>query len=277
MPDPASEMSGMDRGLTWQSVLAFFLLTFMIAWGIMGVFVLFPDWLVAHFGEVSGHNPLFILAVYAPAISALTLVLVHSGGKGVLQYLARFTLWRGPWVCWAVLLAGIPLVYFAGAALKGTAGAYRFPFPAAGPALGAVLAAGLVGPVEEIGWRGFALPVLQRSLPPLAAALIVGAAWGLWHLPAFHLSGTPQSAWAFTPFLAGSVSTSVILTALFNTTRGSMLWAALFHWQLNNPIWPDAQPWDMWLFTALAIVVTALNWRDLTSSRKAVRSIYVRP
>ncbi|HMN60034.1 MAG TPA: hypothetical protein PJ988_06705 [Anaerolinea sp.] len=36
------------------------------------------------------------------------------------------------------------------------------------------------GPLnEEPGWRGFALPRMQRSLSPLAATLILGAAWGI--------------------------------------------------------------------------------------------------
>jgi len=32
---------------------------------------------------------------------------------------------------------------------------------------------------------------------------------------------------------------------MFNKSGGSILLAALFHFQLNNPLWPDAQPSDM--------------------------------
>jgi hypothetical protein len=81
----------------------------------------------------------------------------------------------------------------------------------------------------------------------------------MWHFPAFLLSGTPQSAWSFTPFFVGSVAVSVIVTQLFNASRGSILLPALFHFQLINPIWPDAQPYDTLFFVAAAIIVVWLN------------------
>lgn len=99
--------------------------------------------------------------------------------------------------------------------------------------------------MEEFGWRGLALPLLQQKFAPIWAGLILGVIWGFWHLPAFLLSGTPQSTWSFTPFFAGSVAVSVIVTTLFNKSHGSILLPIIFHFQLNNPIWPDAQPYDM--------------------------------
>jgi membrane protease YdiL (CAAX protease family) len=57
----------------------------------------------------------------------------------------------------------------------------------------------LGGPVqEEFGWRGYALVRLQRRWSAFTASLIVGAAWGLWHLPLFFMSGVSQS---YLPFL----------------------------------------------------------------------------
>jgi hypothetical protein len=78
-------------------------------------------------------------------------------------------------------------------------------------------------------------------------------------LPAFFLSGTPQSAWGITPFIIGSIAVSVILTPLFNASGGSILLAALFHFQLNNPLWPDAQPYDTIFFVLTAALVVWVN------------------
>ena len=82
--------------------------------------------------------------------------------------------------------------------------------------------------------------------------LTLGLIWGLWHLPAFLLSGTQQSAWSFTPFLAGTMAISVIASVLFHATRGSILLAGVLHFQLMNPIWPDAQPYDTYLLLGIA-------------------------
>jgi len=46
------------------------------------------------------------------------------------------------------------------------------------------------GPLgEELGWRGYALNLLQKKYVPLKAGIIVGVVWGFWHLPLMFLSG----------------------------------------------------------------------------------------
>jgi hypothetical protein len=77
----------------------------------------------------------------------------------------------------------------------------------------------------------------------------------------------------FAPFLFGAVSISVILAPLFNTSGGSILLAMLFHSQLNNPLWPDAQPHDTVVFAAVAALVTAVHRKSMFSRTGATRVI----
>ena len=112
-----------------------------------------------------------------------------------------------------------------------------------------------LGPIEEFGWRGVAQPILQRHVAPIWAGIIIGTVWGFWHLPAFFLSGTVFGEWNFLPFLVGNITLAVLVTPLFNRSRGSLLWPMLFHWQLINPFWPDAQPYDTWILVGVAALV----------------------
>ena len=128
------------------------------------------------------------------------------------------------------------------------------------PALGLAL---FLGPIEEFGWRGLALPLLQRKTAPFWAGLIIGTIWMIWHLPAFLLSGSVQSGWAFAPFFTGGVASSLLFTAMFNDTHGSILFAVLLHLQMNNPIWPDAQPWDNLLLAAIALIVIWVKRKEM--------------
>jgi membrane protease YdiL (CAAX protease family) len=260
------------RGITFGTLGPFLALAFGLAWGLMGLYFLFPDQIEAAFGPVGYTNPLFILSVYAPGIAGVGLVWRHTGLRGLASYLRRLTLWRMPAAWWALLVLGIPAVKYAGAALNGRLGD---PFPVA-PGYGVlpVLAVTLaIGPMEEFGWRGVALPLLQRRFAPFWAGLILGALWGLWHVPAFFLSGTPQSAWSLAPFVIGVLALSVLLTPMFNAARGSLLIAALYHFQMNNPAWPDAQPWENYLFALLAVIVVLLNRKAMLARAGAATEV----
>ncbi len=235
-----------------RSLVPFLAITFGLAWGILALFIFLPDQMTATFGQLTGNHPLFFLAVYAPAIAAFGLVARHEGAQGLRSFLRRATLWRCSRDWAAFLLIGLPAVFYLGAAWKGSLFAEPWPFNSAPSLFLALALAAIKGPVEEFGWRGYALPLLQRRVAPVWAALILGLIWGLWHLPAFLLSGTQQSAWSFTPFLAGTMAISVIASVLFHATRGSILLAGVLHFQLMNPIWPDAQPYDTYLLLGIA-------------------------
>lgn len=253
-----------EEDLSTRSLVPLFAVSFGLSWGILGLLLAFPEALEAAFGPLRLTNPLFILAVYAPGIAGVGLVAARGGGPALRRYLGRLFLWRMSWAWWALLALGMPAVFFAGALLKGP---IELPsFPSSGALIGAMAAALLIGPIEELGWRGVALPLLQRTMAPVWAGLVLGVIWALWHVPAFALSGTPQSSWSLPAFFIGVVSLSMILTAMFNASGGSILIAALFHFQANGPLWPDAQPWDTPLFLLVAIVVVWAR-RDKMLSR----------
>lgn len=265
------------REISLSSLVPFILIAFGLAWGILGLYIFLPELVAGLFGEISGQHPLFYLAVCAPAIAALIIIILHSGAKGLRGFMGRLLLWRCSLGWYAFILLGIPLCFVGGSLIKGNLLEYQYPF-ASLQALAVALVFTLIkGPIEEFGWRGLALPLLQRRLAPIWAGLVLGLIWGFWHVPAFLLSGTQQSAWSFTPFFIGTVAISVIVTSLFNSSRGSILLAGLVHFQLIHPLWPDAQPYDTYLFAAAALAVVIINRKSMFSRAGAWTEVIPQP
>lgn len=121
------------------------------------------------------------------------------------------------------------------------------------------------GPLnEEPGWRGFALPRLQQRHSPLVASLVVGALWGLWHLP-MHLMGLyPGGAWGAL-IRVQELPRAVLFTWLYNQTGGSLLIVVLFHAAVNTTslFLPRAYLTTFGLLTLLAagLVVAGRMWQ----------------
>lgn len=82
---------------------------------------------------------------------------------------------------------------------------------------------------EEIAWRGFALPRLEAGRSALVASIILGLLWGVWHTPLFFIAGSSQSGWPYIGFLLFAIAESILITWLYNNTRGSVLLATIFH------------------------------------------------
>ena len=217
---------------SWGLLATFTLMTFALAWGVLGMYIFFNTWATDTFGALSGQHPLFYLAVWAPAISALILIVWLRGWGAVWLYLTKLARWRvsKAWLLMVILV--IPAVFYLGYALKTGGMDLDWPFGSFGLLLLILVLAAIKGPIEELGWRGFALPLLQQWMSPLAAAVLIGLVWGFWHLPAFLISGTEQSAWSFMPFFLGAMCISILITLLYNATAGSLLWPAVLHFQL---------------------------------------------
>jgi membrane protease YdiL (CAAX protease family) len=88
---------------------------------------------------------------------------------------------------------------------------------------------------EEIGWRGFLVPELARSMSFSAVALTTGIIWAAWHLPVILLGNYHNNSQAALPrwgqvvmFFIGVVSAAVIM-AYLRLKSGSLWTGAVFH------------------------------------------------
>jgi len=260
-----------------RTIPIFLALTFLITWSIIGLYVLAPGLATDLFGEISGSHPLFFLATWGPAISALVLVVTNAGATGLRRFLSRLFLWRATagWVVFVLVI--LPIVFVVGSVIKGGPVLAPLPPEGVGPVFTVMVMMLFLGPIEELGWRGVLQPLLQRHLAPVWAGALIGAIWGFWHLPAFYLAGTVFGGWNFLPFFVGNVVLAVLVTPIFNRTGGSLLWPMLFHWQLINPFWPDAQPWDTWILAVVAVIVVWWNRKTMFTRNGAVIEVIPDP
>jgi membrane protease YdiL (CAAX protease family) len=262
-----------NHSISFLTLIPYLLITFGITWGIIALYIFIPDQTVHIFGEISGNHPLFFLATYSPAIAALGIILMKAGWSDIKRFFGRMLLWRAPAPWYLFILLGVPAMFYLGAIYKGLTFSELFPVSSIGVYLASLMLFAIKGPVEEIGWRGFALPMLQRKMSPFFAAIIIGIVWGFWHLPAFFLSGVPQGAWSFMPFFVGTIALSIFATGLFNASRGSILLPAILHLQLINPLWPDAQPYDTVFVVIAAAIILWLNRSTMFRKGEGVTTI----
>jgi uncharacterized protein len=189
-------------------------------------------------GLVSLPVPAVFLGAFGPMVAAVAVVARDSGRAGLRSLLGRVVRWSVAPIWYGVVLLG-PLVFQALAVALHVALGGRTPHPVALlGTLPVVLALSayylvFVALPEEVGWRGYALPALQGRHGALPSAVVVGAAWALWHLPLFFNPSTLYSNLPFVLFVAWLIPLSILLTWVFNSTGGSVLMVALLHAGIN--------------------------------------------
>ena len=203
-------------------LIAFFVLAFALSW--------YP-WIFALLrGQSTGPNPL------GPLVAGIVITWIVAGKAGLAEFFKRVAGWRVG-IKWYTIIFLVPIFLCLLAAVltlivmphatmaslsveKIREVPERFIF---------ILL--FIGLGEEPGWRGFALPNLQKRHSPLRASLILAPLWALWHLP---LIGT-EFPWPIAaPFVISVFGATFMLTWLFNRTGGSVLLPMLFHGTVNT-------------------------------------------
>jgi len=213
-------------------IAAFLGITYAFTWIIQGA-------LLASGMEASWTQSILIgFGGFGPPVGAA--VVIWASGGSLRTWVGQFFRWRIG-IKWWVIALGLPLliltfgvvlfVAFGGPIDVGSlpfVGIYLF-----------VLAWGTVwgGGQEELGWRGFLLPLLQDRYSALVSSLLVGVAWAGWHLPLFLNPATIHGGWPLSQQLLWIISIlagSILWTWMYNSTGGSVLAVAVFHAGVNG-------------------------------------------
>ena len=206
-------------------VAAFLILTFILSWG--GGFITDAVW------EATQSVPLtlpFLILSFAPLSAVLIVSAVIGGKAAIVALLRKFTIWRVGWRWYMVALFLLPALTLVTIYLNVLLGApapsitsfgswssllgafaLRLVFPGDGPML------------EELGWRGFAQPRLQKLYTPLTANLFLAFLVTLWHL---QYIPTGDYAWVYMP---ATIASTVLYGWVYNATGGSVLMTLVMH------------------------------------------------
>lgn len=211
---------------------------------------------------------LHYLTLYGPLVAAVGTEALIRGRPGMMDLLRRVVKVRigWPWlllalsplVLYAVVSVSVRLATGAGVPIAGL-GTINF-LPPLGLAVLPfwILTAGLG---EETGWRGFALPRLQARHSALTASLLLGALWAGWHVPFFfYLPGYVAMGLAgFPGFAMSLVAGAVVLTWIYNSTRGSVFATVLWHGTLNVGMASTAVPDAVAMGMSLLVIAWAIG------------------
>ena len=217
-------------------LISYFVLAYAISWLIWA-----PLWLPA-FGistllKIPYHHAFGALG---PIAAAFLVSGMETGWSGISDLLRRMVLWRGR-LTWVVVACLAPVALFALAMAAARLGggetlstawigrSHEFPeFSAIGFFTYNIVSFGFG---EETGWRGFALPRLQARHSALVSSLLLTIGWTIWHTPLFFYQPgfTGMNAAGIAAWVFSLVTASVLLTWLYNGSRGSILVVAIFH------------------------------------------------
>lgn len=188
--------------------------------------------LVAYLSTAIGSATITLLIPLSPSLIAILITVLGAGRTGLREMfkgriLARLDL---RWSLVALLL--FPLVAVGGLLAHSVFGG---PQPALRTTslLPQVIVILLISLGEEFGWRGFALPRLQRHLSALLSSLVLGVIWGLWHFPGFVIGAGVPLDLPFAVFLLWTALAAILMTWVYNNTGGSVLSAILMHSAAN--------------------------------------------
>lgn len=210
----------------------FFLFSFVLTWGYF--------WLI--WAPLRLPASLIPLGGFGPAVSAFLVLAITSGMPGILRLLRSIVHWRVGVRWYLLALIGLPLLnLLAFLVVPGSLSDFVAPnsrfLRVYLSEMAMSVTIGIAPLWEEVGWRGFALPHIQRQYGPVLGTIILGALWGVWHLPFFFgpLAQTGPDATllgatvALIEFSIGLTGLSVVMTWMLNNCGGSTLLAILTH------------------------------------------------
>lgn len=251
--------------------IRFFLVTFMFSWVLWTPLVLGSLSIIPISEKLLSavRVPVIMLGAFGPLAGALCSLRNEQGKGSAKKFLKSFLDFRSGWKGYL-----LPILIFGGSTFV----AWYFPelfgeerLPMLLPSIWVFIPVLLFmiflgGGQEEFGWRGYALPVLEKKLGIWYANIILGVIWALWHIPTWFITGTTQSHMNFGGFILLMTGYSFIFSWI-RKISGNRPFSGLYAHGLANAFIPLMPTFNMqdgmiqpryWIWVTLTFIIGIL-------------------
>ncbi len=248
--------------------LRFFVVTFLWSWLIWLPLVL------AGFGVIpisreslkSITTPVTVLAAFGPAVGAFYSLRSLNGRGSIRVYLKSFFSLKFGWKVWIAIFVILGI---------STAISWFIPELFGANRLGMLLPNIYLFPIywlimvffgggqEEIGWRGYVLPILEKRFGCWFGSIILAVVWACWHLPLWFIPGTSQTYVNFTGFIMLTLGYSFFYSWIMKASGNRPFAALIAHGTANAfiPVFPvlvmvlGAAQVRFWIWVTLTLLI----------------------
>jgi len=248
--------------------IRFFVITFLWSWVIWGGAILI--------GQSNSQESIFetpgivllimILGTFGPAIGAIISKYSIEGKDAVKIFLKSFLSLKFGWKVWTLIFLVLGGACFIAWIIPEFLGEDRLPMylPSAYVFLPYLLMMVFFGGgQEEIGWRGYISPYLERKYGLIVGGLILGIVWAAWHLPLWFIPGTSQIYMNFFGFMLGTIGYSYFLSWVIAVSGNRLMsgliahgtanaFAALFPWLIMAD---DVKQTRFWIYLVFILII----------------------
>ncbi|MDR2907799.1 MAG: CPBP family intramembrane metalloprotease [Bacteroidales bacterium] len=242
--------------------IRFFVITFLWSW----LCFFGAIWTEQSSSQSGAFSLLFIMAFFGPAIGALISIRTTKGKGAIRKFLKSFLSLNFGWKVWLSIFLVLGSVSIIAWYLPELFGAEKLPYnipPIYMLPMFLLMMIFLSGGQEEIGWRGYILPYLEKRFGLMTGTLILGVIWAIWHLPLWFSEAVNQSYMNFFAFMllviGASYFFSWIIAASGNRPMSGLVVHGLFN--ASTSFFPNIIKVDganqerFWLYSILMFIV----------------------
>jgi len=218
--------------------IRFFIFTFLWSWLLWSIVIFIEQGNIQNvsFQSFRIEFALTILGVFGPAIGAILSVLTIEGKSSLKTFVKAFFSLKFGWKIWLSIFIVLGIAGIIAWIIPEYLGEDRvqtylpsvYIFP-----LYVLMMVFFGGGQEEIGWRGYISPYLEKRFGLIIGGLILGIIWAVWHIPLWFISSSTQKYTNFFGFMLLTIGYSYFFSWIIKESGNRLLSGIVVHGVAN--------------------------------------------